>query len=98
MTGHVSFTDFIEQRTFPEWTGRFFQVYRVNYRNSLHVSMRQWFLVCRMCEVRLYSLKAQLLSVILMTLFQVERVGYGLDGQGVWGSVPDKGSRFVLPA
>jgi hypothetical protein len=83
MTGHISFTDFIEQRTIPGWTGRFFEVFRLNYVNSSRLSMQQWLLMYKMYEIRLSLLKEQLLIVILTDVFQVERLGYGLDGQGV---------------
>jgi hypothetical protein len=98
MAGHISFTDFIEQRTISGWTGRFFEVCRVNYRNSSRVLMQQWFLVYKMCEVRLFLLKEQLFVVILMAVFEVERLGYGLDCQGVRSSIPDKGKRCLFPA
>lgn len=63
----------------------------------MHASV-QWRLVCKMCEVRLSLLKEQLVIVILMALFQVGRLGYGMDGQGVRDFIPDKGKRYLFPA
>jgi hypothetical protein len=93
MAGHNPFTDFIEQRRILGWTGRFFEFIELRYRNSLRVSMQQWFLVYKMCEVRLSSLKAQLLIVISMAVFKIERFGYGLNGQVVRGYICEKGRR-----